>query len=123
MAKSLLSGNHQSGCQSLIIILTDGLDFTPGQRCREAYLCNCDDKSCSCCQREGYQCPEKWDKIAKTVRSLDEAKVFLFNVNERQREFRGENGEALPRPKDWKQKATDYPYNDVRVDLQLKLQD
>ena len=32
-AKKLLQGNQRSGCQSLVILITDGLAFTPGARC------------------------------------------------------------------------------------------
>ena len=49
-AKKLLQGNQRSGCQSLVILITDGLAFTPGARCKEAYPCQCsNDGGCKCC--------------------------------------------------------------------------
>ena len=64
MATSLLLGNQRSGCQSIIIYLTDGLDFTPGVRCKvqscSSYCCgnqdcSCCSTCCACSEPQGYQ--------------------------------------------------------------------
>ena len=49
-------------------------------------------------QLQTNQCPEDWDKIEDWASNLDRETVFLFNVNERQREFFKSDGNQSSRP-------------------------